>query len=341
MRIVRIDEQDYRLPNVLNAFQEEMYVHLINWKWQHITTEPGINRGIEYDAILPGSWADRMPMLYPDIVNALKDHLRDFPFQIHKHFNHMVSSQAANINLFLPVLLHANADSILGALRSDFARLATDQLDQGYRIEFCDEPFGNLGDKTKVSGTDADIAIAYYNHADELCLWLIEHKLTESEFTTCGGFKSRGRTPRHDCSRSFSDILADKSMCYYHDASGYNYWRITEANEDFFANHPAHAECPFWGGMNQLWRNQLLALSVEQDDRQPYKHVSFSVVKHPRNGHLDGTLDTYKNLIADNPKFSVFTSADVIAAASEHEDTELAEWVEWYCDLYDLRRGNT
>jgi hypothetical protein len=27
--------------------------------------------------------------------------------------------------------------------------------------------------------------------------------------------------------------------------------------------------------MNQLWRNQLLGLSIEQDERQPYREVFF------------------------------------------------------------------
>jgi len=210
------------------------------------------------------------------------------------------------------------------------------QLDHGYRIEFWDEPFGNLNDKTPVSGTDTDIAIAYYNHQDELCLWLIEHKLTESEFTTCGGFKSQGRQPKHDCSKSFSDILADKHLCYYHDVRQFNYWNITAANQAFFPNYSQHAHCPFQGGLNQLWRNQLLGLSIEQDERQPYQHVTFSVVKHPRNIHLDRSLADYRELIADNPKFSAFTSADVLAAASVLHDPEVDRWVTWYRELYAL-----
>jgi hypothetical protein len=336
MKIFTVNGQDYRLPNSPNAFQKELYIHLINWKWEHITKEPGIDRGLEYDAILPESYADEFPMLYPDIVDSLKDHIEKFPFRIHKYFNHMASSQAANINLFLPVLLHDRASNMLRAIRPDFERLATEQLDGGYRIEFWDEPSGNLGDKNETSGTDSDIAIAYYNKQDELCLWLIEHKLTEKEFTDCGGFKSEGRKPKHDCSKRFSEILADKSICYYHDARKYHYWEITEANRGVFVNHARHTSCPFRGGMNQLWRNQLLAMAVEQDSRLPYEHASFSVVRHPRNSSLDKSIAAYKELIDDNAKFSVFTSDDVIAAAGAIGDGQLDDWVAWYCNLYDL-----
>ncbi|MFC1652129.1 hypothetical protein ACFL3F_00275 [Planctomycetota bacterium] len=336
MKVLMVNGQNYRLPGSLNAFQQELYIHLINWKWKHITKTPGSYRGLDYDAILPEKYADQFLMLYPGIVDTLRSHRQAYPFRIHRHFNHMASSQVANINLFLPVLRHSHANEILGAIRSDFVRLATDQLDNGYRIEFWDEPFGKLGDKNEASGTDSDIAIAYYNHRDELCLWLIEHKLTENEFTTCGGFRSKGRKAKHDCTRRFSEILGNKSFCYYHDVRKYHYWDITEANQGFFANYARHAQCPFQGGVNQLWRNQLLAMAVEQDERQPYKQVSFSVVRHPGNHGLDASLRAYKDLIAQNPKFSVFTSADIISAASKVRDRNIDEWVAWYCDLYSL-----
>jgi len=336
MRVFSINGKDYRLPNALNAFQQSMYVHLINWKWEHITTESGKARDNEYDAILPDRYADEFPMLYPQIVTAVKAHLQRFPFRIHEYFNHMASSQAANINLFLPILLHFDASAILRAINPQFARLATEYLDHGWRIEFWDEPFGALADKNAMTGTDVDMAIAYYNHAGELCLWLIEHKLTEAEFTTCGGFKSKGRKERHDCTRSFSEILTNKNTCYYHDVNKFNYWNITETNRDIFVNHAKHAQCPFQGGMNQLWRNQLLALAVEQDERQPYKHASFSVVKHPGNTHPDRSLDEYRDLVSNNPKFSVFTSADVLRTAERYGNAHLGHWSGWYKGLYNL-----
>ena len=88
--------------------------------------------------------------------------------------------------------------------------------------------------------------------------------------------------------------------------------------------------------MNQLWRNQLLALSIEQDEHQPYKHVTFSVVRHPDNISLNKTLAAYQELINDNSGFSVFTSADVISAASTLKDTQLDQWIAWYKALYNL-----
>jgi hypothetical protein len=336
MKIYTIDEQEYRLSNSLTPFQLEMQVHLVNWKWAHITREPGQHRGHPNDAILPEPFASQYLILYPGILPAFRRHKEEFPFRLHQYFNHMASSQVANLNLFLPILLYSNANTILRTLKPDFARLALSELDHGYQLEYWDEPFGNLADHNQISGTDADIAIAYYNRQNELCLWLIEHKLTEKEFTTCRGSKSRGRQAKHDCSKSFSKILADKQLCYCHDVRHYNFWNITEANRTFFVNHIRYHQCPFQGGMYQLWRNQLLGLSIEQDERQPYRHVTFSVVKHPRNTALDSTLAAYQDLIANNPKFSVFTSADFLSAAAALGDLELDRWIKWYRDLYAL-----
>lgn len=54
--------------------------------------------------------------------------------------------------------------------------------------------------------------------------------------------------------------------------------------------------------MNQLWRNQLLALAIEQR-KDPFEKVTFSVVKHPRNRALDATLADYRRLIGDTERF--------------------------------------
>ncbi len=337
MKVVKRNGESYRIPSALSDFQLEMYLHLIDWKWEHITREPGEAHHRPFDAILPKSHADRFPTIYPGVVQEFQRHQAKSHFRTHKFFNHMASSQAANANLFLPVVTHPNADAILGTLRPDFTRLATDRLDKGYRLEFWDQPHGHLGDRGSIFGTDADIAIAYFNHQGDLCLWLIEHKLTEAEFTTCRAATSRSRQPSHDCGRSFSEILENPSLCYYHDARGFKYWDITRKNRDFFPNHPAFTGCPFRGGLNQLWRNQLLALSVEQETQTPYdeyKHVSFSVVKHPRNTALDSSLAAYRRLIGDNPEFLTFSSADVLRAAESFGDSALQGWIDWYRDFY-------
>jgi len=331
-----IKGKTYKLPGSLTSFQEEMYVHLINWKWKNITKEVGYYNKIEYDAILPKSFHKKYPLVYPKILQDLKDHRKIYNFKFHQHFNHMASSQVANVNLFLPLLLHPKANIIFRLL---IKSLATSELYKGFRIEFWDgnssEERGLLKDHSSLSGTDSDIAIAYYNHNDELCLWLIEHKLTEKEFTECGGFKSKDRDKaKHLCEKSFSEILKNKNYCFHHSFKGRKYWNLTDENKIYFVNQSKHNSCPFKGGMNQLWRNQLMGFALEKAGM--FKEVYFSVVKHPENKALDKSIDQYKDLINHNSRFSVFNSNEIIEKAAKLNDSDLNVWLRWYKELYKI-----
>jgi len=337
----------YKLPESLSKFQKRLYVHLINWKWLNITKEAGLHnyKGQEllYDAILPESVHEQFPIIYKSILPDLIKHRAIFNFKLHIHFFHMASSQAANVNLFLPILLDSNVNKVLKLLKPDFDSLASQCLYKGFRIEFWDgnsnKAKGLLGDHNARSGTDSDIAIAYYNKNKELCLWLIEHKLAENEFTKCGAFKSKGRNKtKHLCEKSFSELLNNKNLCYYNDVRKFDYWDITESNKSFFINHDMQVSCPFKGGMNQLWRNQMLGLALENEG--VYKHVYFSVVKHPENTALDESIKQYKELIGNKPKFSVLTSFDILNAASTIGEEKLDKWIKWYKGLYYMQLTN-
>lgn len=173
MKICEIDGISYRLPSKLSDFQLRMYIHLINWKWSHVTREAGINSGHAYDAILPDEYKDQLYPLYRPITQRFLAHQRKHPFKSHIYFGHMASSQAACVNLFMPILQDPQiAVRVLGAVKSDIKEIAVDHLDRGFRLEFWDEPDNVLNDHNKTSGTDADIAIAYYDQHSDLNLWL-------------------------------------------------------------------------------------------------------------------------------------------------------------------------
>ena len=164
----------------------------------------------------------------------------------------MASSQAACANLFLPILQdQLIATEVMRAVKPDFDRVAVDYLDQGYRVEFWDEPYNLLNDHTPAAGTDADFAIAYFDQDGALCLWMIEHKLTEKEFTICGGARSKGRSTQHSCQPA-SSVMHDNRLCYYHSGCGYRYWEITLQPDTPFdlARLRDYPVCPFRGGMN-------------------------------------------------------------------------------------------
>jgi hypothetical protein len=347
MKVWEIDGVKYKLPNELNPFQLKLYVHLINWKWKNITKEAGVfeyeGRIYQNDAILPESCREEYPLIYKTVLDDFLEHQNHYKFKLHDYFNHMASSQVANVNLFLPVLLSSNCDSILKQFKPDFNSLATEQLYKGFRIEFwsgnSDDDTGLLSDHTPDYGTDSDIAIAYYNNENKLCLWLIEHKLAEVEFSTCGGYTTlskRKNRLKHKCDKPFSEIIENKNLCYYKDIRKFKYWEVTDNNKAFFKNHNEFEECPFQGGTNQLWRNQILGMAVEKEDNNPFEKVYFSVVSHPENIYLNESINSYKKLIGDNPKFSVFTSADVLKATESANNPSLNNWIKWYKELYKI-----
>jgi hypothetical protein len=340
MKVYRINGKYYKIPNTLNDFQFKMYIHLVNWKWTNLTKEPGFFRNTPYDSLLPDEFRKQYAPLYSPIIKKFLDHQQKFPFKSHRFLGHMASSQAACANLFLPILKDPIiATKILKNVKEDLKDIAVNYLDGGFRIEFWDEPDNSLSDHNDVSGTDADIAIAYHDFEENLNLWMIEHKLTEKEFTDCRGYRSKGRKPHHKCSPA-SEIIENKGLCYLHSGKGYNYWNITLGDKSPFLidRIGEYDECPFKGGMNQLWRNQLLATSVESSNspRWPYKKVYFSVVYHPENKYLENSIGKFKELIGNSDRFFTFTSDKLIDRAEEIEDKELSEWVSWYKELYYL-----
>lgn len=78
-----------------------------------------------------------------------------------------------------------------------------------------------------------------------------------------------------------------------------------------------------------------MGLALESQGK--FKHVYFSVVKHPENNALDKSIAEYKSLIDNNQKFSVFNSNTFIQAAKSLNDNTLNEWADWYSALYDIK----
>lgn len=328
----------YYLPSKLTSEQEAIYIHIIDWKRKNITTQRGLYRGHEYDAIFPKETT--LPkMLYKPIVPLLEEMQQgDFAYKPHKFANHAVSSQTACINLFMPLLHSEDADRILPMIPgcpSDFSRIARDKLFHGFCFEYWGQNIkqgsGVLNDHSNGAGTDADVAIAYYNMEDKLCLWLIEHKLSENEFTKCGAYKSEANSYKENCTQcTLLDITNNPKKCHYH-TIGYKYWDILRKNLDKFQGSINIKGCPFKDGLNQLWRNQMLAFALQGTGA--YHAVTFSVCHHAKNTMLDKSINRYKALTCGDQMFSSFTNYDVLNAVTTQEN-DLQKWVQWYKEIY-------
>lgn len=325
-------------------FQHKVYSYLIKYKKENLNiNDKGTSaRGVEHDCLLPKPYCDaQLPvMLYDGIKETVKDiQASKFAYKAHLAASvHVASSQTACINLFVPILESEYADLILigaGIVPKDFDHIDRNQLRKGYCFEYWESTLegtkGLLGDHSPHAGTDSDVAIAYRNKNNKLCLWLIEHKLTEQEFTTCGGYRSKGisHSEKAYCtSCGIEEILENHDRCYYHKHCGYFYWHIMDAQSSFFCGKYEGNGCPFRGGMNQLWRNQLLALELE--NRGVFEDVYFSVISHPENSFLDKTMNEYRALTNNSPKFYDFKSNALVNVAEDY----LPDWANWYKKVY-------
>lgn len=338
--------QTMKLPSKLNNFQKKIYEHLIEKKWKYYPETkgtPGKYKGHEYDAIFPEEFkSDFPPMLYEASKKQYMEMMGKLDYKLHEFSFHAVSSQTACVNLFLPLLESQYTNDILRAL-CDAKQLPIDFNEinrkaegfyKGFRFEFWDEgksgETGYLNDHTPAAGTDADIAIAYRNSKDENCIWLIEHKLTEAEFTTCGGYRSEHNEHKDvctGCNPFRNEKVQDK--CRY-SVIGYNYWEITNNHKTYFSENMATKPCPFKSGMNQLWRNQLLALKLKENR---FDKAFFSVVYHSENESLEKKLNAYAQLFSEEAAFTAFTSKDIFECAQKH-GKDLSDWLKWYEEMY-------
>ena len=325
-------------------FQQRVYSYLIKYKKGTLRIEgKGVSaHGVEHDCLFPKPYCDaKIPvMLYEGIKAIVKD-IQESKFAFKPHLAasvHVASSQTACLNLFVPILESIYADQILKKSKvapNGFDHIDRKQFRKGYCFEYWNSSLegakGLLGDHSPHAGTDSDVAIAYRNKNNNLCLWLIEHKLTEHEFTTCGGYRSKGisNIEKTFCtSCGIEEILENHDNCYYHKHCGYNYWKIMDAHSSFFCGKYEGKGCPFRGGMNQLWRNQLLALELE--NRGVFEEVYFSVVYHPENSFLDKTMNEYRKLTKNSVKFWGLKSNSLVDIAEEY----LPDWSNWYKKVY-------
>ena len=142
MKVVTRGGTSYRLPGSLNEFQRDMYVHLINWKWQHLTREAGRRRQGQClrrlaAAGLCGGVPDSLPA---DRETRPSATWRSIRFTCIRTSTTWRARRRRISTCSCRSCSTRRRPTVLRQLKPDFARLATDQLDYGFRVEFKDKP---------------------------------------------------------------------------------------------------------------------------------------------------------------------------------------------------------
>ena len=120
----------------------------------------------------------------------------------------------------------------------------------------------SIGDQNAYSGTDSDIAVFYNYNNNQKGMLLIEFKFIEDEFSVCTSY-ARKKVINEVCrtERFYSDMVSCKNaLCGY---NKYLNWPLTTKSKAVDIHKVKFSnECPFRLGLNQLWRNMLLAEQV-------------------------------------------------------------------------------
>ena len=126
----------------------------------------------------------------------------------------------------------------------------------------------SIGDQSEFAGTDADVAIFYKYGNSQKGVLLIEFKFIEPEFSVCSSYKKKIEAKPICDNPEFFDTLIAKvktdskgnPLCGY---TKYQNWNLTSTSTVIDGEKVRQsAQCPFRFGLNQLWRNMLLAERV-------------------------------------------------------------------------------
>jgi hypothetical protein len=182
--------------------------------------------------------------------------------------------------------------------------------------------------------TASDVAVFVRDETGRRGVILIEVKLSEGGFTTCGGAASRGNR-RQDVCASAQRFLADPSACYLRRplraTRERRYWPIFEgahgAVKTAFPGCGGEGPCPFRGGAQQIMRNHALLLGLEQEGLVDFG--AFVLVHHDANPDVVPVWDAYAAMAADPARLFRLPASAVAWAAGEalSSDPAIGGWL--------------
>lgn len=284
-----------------NTWQCERYAHMAE-----VNADSGIRRfgpsklGAAYQHLLHPDDALHNFLGDERTLRAVRDRFAGHKAgDLQRALTNMVASQPCCFNLFAPLWRDRQlTDRLFSALLDRPVQV------QHLEIEFTPNTWVGLpgferhadesiGDQSERAGTDADVAVFYTDGNGRRGVVLIEFKYIEAEFSTCGSYRSPSKGPRIRAGCDAADWYAQRIAphlahkpkqpdCGY---LKYANWDLLERSSVLDAAAvKALPGCPFKGGMNQIWRNLLLAERVAEARRLDEFH--FWVLSPVQNTYL-------------------------------------------------------
>ena len=281
-------------------------------------------------------WTDGIFSAYRGLAAAAirADHVR-----LHRQAAHLRSSQAFALNLFLPfregprALLSEAVSELVGTqLRID-------------RVQFEWVPPGGLlgeiaGDRPvgDEPATASDVVLWGRRRFRRRVAVLLEVKLSEREFTACGGRTSRGNR-RKDVCQSARLFMQDPNACYLrrpvYQRRDRRYWEIFAGSygsvHKAFPNANLDGPCPFAYDMQQPMRNLAIARGLEQDGT--VRRAWFGLCTHDANPNIARQWAAWRRLLPEPSHAPVLSASEVVRIG---EVEGLTRWATYMRQRYQL-----
>ena len=309
-----------------SEFSRRLLGHCLRYRAQLEHGDPSV-------AVSP-MWPHWTDGLFPPIRAQAEAIVADNNIRLHSHVAALNSSMAFAFNLFLPL---RKADGLARSLEPAVGLLEIDDV----VLEWV--PPGHLlgeleGDvpKKDEAATGIDAVIWAHRPTGEKLAILIEVKLTERGFSSCGGHGSRYNT-RTDVCESAPTFLADPNACYLTRPRGKKrdrrYWDIfANAHGSMRQAFPsAEGVCPFEGDHQQPMRQHALALALEAEGT--VDEAWLVLVHHDDNPDVVPPWDSYRQRARNSSRITKRPASAIIAAC----ESTRAEWAAYLRERYDLQ----
>lgn len=255
-----------------NLWQKKVYKHMSDFLQSipEVNTFGKSQKGNQYKHLLIAEQS-HLNFITKDIYSSTIERFkRHKAGDLNRILTNTAASQPYCFNLFLYLNQHR---PLIDRLFSDLLNktIKVQHVEPEFTPNLCDNIVGfartsdeSIGDQDlqRGIGTDADVAVFYTYDINKKGVLFIEFKFIEAEFSVCTSYAYRKKI-RDICTSSlfYSDFIESKNpLCGY---NKYFNWNLTSNSKVFDYQKIEEARaCPFRFGLNQLWRNMLLAERV-------------------------------------------------------------------------------
>ena len=286
-------------------------------------------------------WHDWTDGIHPTYRALAKEAVLADSVKLHQYAAHVRSSQVFAFNLFLPFRegsrsrLAYRVGGIIGAPLS-IEEVRFEWVPPGALLGELDGD-RPVGDEP---ATAVDVALWSRLPDGSDAVVLLEVKLSEPDFTHCGGRTSPGNR-RKDVCESATRFLDDPRECYLRrplrKRRDRRYWEIFSTRHGSvraaFPGADPNGPCPFAFSMQQPMRNLAIARGLEQDQDSAVERAWFVLCAHDGNGEVAEHWTSWKSLLPDPSMAPSLPASEIVCAG---EDEGLTEWAAWMRDRYRL-----